>query len=103
MCAHLPAHHVGPLIAKNGEVAIGVDPVFICAPDDGLRSRTDDEFFLKFRVGVDYDAATVRVVLQPVVCHDGAFLGEAFDVLRFAAKIRFRDEKGEVGDRKSVV
>ena len=34
--AHLPAHHVGPLIAQDRQVAIALDPVLIGVPNDSL-------------------------------------------------------------------
>ena len=34
--AHLPAHHVAPLVAKDRKVAVGRNPILICGPDDGF-------------------------------------------------------------------
>ena len=85
-CAHFPAHHVGPLVAEDGEVAPGVYPVFVCAPDDCFGCGAHDEFFFKAGFGVDDDACAVGVVFKTVVGNYGTFFCEAFYVLGFAAK-----------------
>ena len=41
-CAHLPAHHVAPLVAHQRQVAVRVNPVLVCVPDDGFRRRAYD-------------------------------------------------------------
>ena len=94
---HLPAHDVTPLVTEDRQIPIGRDPVLIGGPDDGLGSRTDDEFFLQFRLRVYDHAATVGVVHQTMVGHNGALFGKALYVLRFAAKERLRDEEREIG------
>nr|GFC75354.1 hypothetical protein [Tanacetum cinerariifolium] len=35
--AHFPAYHVGPLVDEQRQVAVALNPVFVSAPDDGLR------------------------------------------------------------------
>ena len=94
---HLPTHDVTPLVTEDRQVAIGRDPVLIGGPDDGLGGRTDDEFFLEFRLRVYDHAATVGIVHQTMVGHNGALFGKALYVLRFAAKERLRDEEREIG------
>ena len=94
--AHLPTHDVGPLVDEDRQVAVGLDPVFIRVPDDCFGGGTDDELFLESGRRVDYDTAAVRGVLEPVMRHDGAFLGEAFDMVGLAAEKGFGDEQGEV-------
>ena len=94
---HLPTHDVTPLVTEDRQVTIGRDPVLIGGPDDGLGSRTDDEFFLEFRLRVYDHAATVGIVHQTMVGHHGALFGKALYVLRFAAKERLRDEEREIG------
>ncbi len=84
--AHLPAHHVCPLVAEYWEVAVGVDPVAVCAPDDGLGCRTYDQLLLQTCVGIDDHAVAVGVVLEAVVGHYRAFFRESFHMLGFTAK-----------------
>ena len=95
--AHLPTDHVGPLVAEDGQVAVGLDPVLIGAPDDGFGGGAHDEFFLELGGGVDDDAFAVGVVHQTVVGDDGALLGEAFHVFGLTAEEAFGDEEGEIG------
>ena len=95
--AHLPAHHVGPLVAEDGQVAVGLDPVLVGAPDDGLGGGAHNELFLELGRGVDHHAIAVGVVHQAVVRHHGALLGEAFHMLRLAAEETLGNEKREVG------
>ena len=94
--AHFPAYHVAPLVAHDGEVSPGADPVFIGAPDDGLGSRPDHQLFLELRVGIHNDTLSVRRVHKPVVRDHCALLGESCDVLGFAAEERFGYEKREI-------
>ena len=95
--AHLPAHHVAPLVAHQGQVAVGVDPVLIGIPDDGLGGGADDELLLEAGVGVHHHTLAVGVVLEAVVSDHGALLGEALHVLGLAAEERLGDEQGEIG------
>ena len=94
--AHLPTHDVGPLVDEDRQVAVGLDPVLIRVPNDRFGGGTDDELFLESGGWVDYDTAPVRGVLEPVMRHDGAFLGEAFHMIGLAAEEGFGDEQGEV-------
>ncbi len=95
--AHLPAHDVGPLVAEDGQVAVGGDPVLVGVPDYGLRGGAHDKLLLQFGGGVDHDALAVGVVLQTVVGHHGALLGEALHMVRLAREERFGDEEREIG------
>ena len=79
--AHLPAHHVGPLVAEDRQVAVGLNPVLIGVPDDRLRRRTHDQFLLQLGIGIDHDALAVGIVFQAVVRHHGALLGETLDMV----------------------
>ena len=94
--AHFPAHYVGPLVAENGEVAVGFDPVLVGGPYNGFGGGADDELFFKAGGGVDNDTCTVGVVHETVVGNHGAFFGEAFYMLGFTAEERLGDEEGEV-------
>ena len=80
--AHLPAHHVAPLVAHQGQVAPRVNPVLISVPDDRLRCGADNQFLLQLGSGVNHHAAVGS--LQAVVRHHGAFFGEAFHVFGFS-------------------
>ena len=46
---HLPSNDIGPLVAHDRKISPGLDPILVRAPDNGLGSRSYDEFFLKFR------------------------------------------------------
>ncbi len=83
---HLPAHHIGPLVAEDREVTVGGDPVAVCVPDDGLGSRTDDKLLLQARLRIDHHAVAGRVVFQTVMGHNSALLGETLHMLRFLAE-----------------
>ena len=95
--AHLPAHHVAPLVAHQGQVAVGVDPVLIGIPDDGLGGGADDQLLLEFGGGVHLDVAAVLGGTEAVVGDDGTLLGEALDMLGLAGEEVFGNEQGEVG------
>ena len=95
--AHLPAHHVGPLVHEEGKVAVALDPALVGVPDDGFGGGANDEFFLEFGVGVDHHSPSVGVVLQTVMRHHRALLGEALHMRRFLAQVALGDEQREVG------
>ena len=95
--AHLPTHDVGPLVAEDRQVAVGLDPVLVGAPDDGLGGGAHDELLFELGAGVDDDAAAVGGVHEAVVGHHGALLGETLDMLGLAAEEALGDEEGEIG------
>ena len=94
---HLPAHDVGPLVAEDRQVAVGLDPVLVGVPDDGLRRGAHDQLLLELGLRIDHHALAFGIVLQPVVGHHGALLGEPFDVVRLLREERLGDEEREVG------
>ena len=94
--AHLPAHYVAPLVAQDGEIPPGCDPVLVNAPYDGLGGWPHDELFFQFCLGVHYHALSVRVVHQAVMGNHRALLCEACHVLGFLAEERFGDEQREI-------
>ena len=77
-CAHLPPHHVTPLVDQYGQVTVGVDPVFECVPYDGLRGGADDEFFFQLGSRVYHHSVVSFICLQTIVCDHSTFLGETF-------------------------
>ena len=91
---HFPADDIGPLVDENRQVAIGLHPLRIARADDCFRSWPNDQ-----RLGQRTGRHHLAVRRRPpaVMRHDGAFLGEAFDVLRFFREIAQRNEKREVG------
>ncbi len=100
---HLPAHNVGPLVAQNRKVAVGLNPALVRIPDDCLGGRAHDELLFEFGIGVHDHSVSVGIVLQPIVRNHGALLGEPFDMIGLPAEKRFRDEKREVGVHMSCV
>ena len=95
--AHLPAHDVGPLVAEDRQVTVGLDPVLVGVPDDRLGGRTHDELLLEFRIGIDDDPLALGIVLQAIVRHHGALLGEALDVVGLLREERLGNEEREIG------
>ena len=91
---HFPAHDVAPLVDENRQVAIGLDPLGVTRADDRLGRWPNDQRFgqrtgrFHFSLGID---------LQPVMGHDRAFLGEAFDVFRFLREIAQRNKERKIG------
>ena len=94
---HLPAHDVAPLIAEQGEVAPGVDPILVRIPDHSLRGGADDQLLIELSLGVDDDSGLVFCRLEPIVSHHSALLGKALDMLRLPAEEGLRDQEGKVG------
>ncbi len=95
--AHLPADDVAPLVAQDGEVAPGRDPVLVGAPDDGLGGRTDNQLLFELRFRVHHHAGPVGVVHQAVVRDHGALLGESRHMLGLTAEEGLGDEEREIG------
>ncbi len=91
---HFPAHDVGPLVDQDRQVAIGLHPLRVGRADDCLRSRPNDER-LGQRTGRHHFSLGVH--FQPMMGHDRAFLGEAFDVLRLFLHVAERNEEREIG------
>jgi len=81
--AQLPAHHVGPLVQEQRQVAIALDPFGEEVADDGFRSRTDHVRLFKLLAARDGD--------------DSEFGGEAFHMLGLFFEEAFRNEEREVG------
>ena len=77
--AHLPAHHIGPLVDQHRQVAVALDPALEGVADDRLRRRPDDQRLLQFGLRIGLQLAVD--LLQPVMGDDRHLLGEAFDVL----------------------
>ena len=95
-CTHLPAHDVAPLIAQQGQVAIGADPVAIGVPDDGLAGGTNDEFLLKACSRIDNYALAIGVIHQTVVRNHSTLLGKTLNVLGLSAEKRLGNQQGEI-------
>jgi hypothetical protein len=83
--AHLPAHHVGPLVDEQGQVAVGSGSSRVGIPDDGLGGGPHDELFFQPRFRVD-DHAVPSGRFQAVVGDHGALLGETLDMLGLPAQ-----------------
>ena len=69
-------------LMRIGQIAIGVDPVLVRGPDDGLGGRSDDERLFQLL------AARVR--------HDRALRRETLDVFRLLLQETFRNEHREI-------
>ena len=95
--AHLPAHHIAPLIAQDRQVSVTGNPVLVGGPDNGLRGRSDNQLLLQPRIGVHDNTLACGVVFQTVVRNHGALFRKALHMLRLTAQERLRDEQGEIG------
>ena len=97
--AHLPAHHVGPLVDQQRQVAVALDPAGEGRADDRLGGRADDVGLGQFAGGDHLGFAGLRVLdgLEPVVGDHRALGGEALGVLGFLFEVGERDEQREVG------
>ena len=79
----LPAHHVGPLVDEQRQVAVALHPLGEEVVDDGLTGRPDDERLLE---------------LLPAAVGDHRQLGrEPLDVLGLELEEGLGDEEREVG------
>ena len=78
-----PAHHIGPLVDENGQIAVALHPLGVHLADDGLRGRTDDQLFGE--------------LLPACVRDDGDLGSKALDVLGLALQIALGDQQGEIG------
>ena len=95
--AHFPAHHVGPLIDEQRQIAVALHPLGETRADDRLRSWTHDQRLFEFArrheagLSVGFDSW-----LQTMMGNDRALFGEAVDVFRFLLQKRKRDEQREI-------
>ena len=81
--AHLPSHHIGPLVDQDGQVAVGHDPLAVHVPDDRLRGRAHVERLFE--------------LLAAAVSHHRAFRGEPLHVLGLPLHEALGNEEREVG------
>ncbi len=80
---HLPAHHVGPLVDEQRQVAVRLNPLGIHVPDDRLRRGAHDQPLLQFGASANGDDRQLR--------------REALHVLGLLLQEALRDEEREVG------
>src|SRR5574344_1827451 len=94
---HLPAKHIGPLVAKDRKVTIRVNPILISIPNDCFRSRSDDEFLLQLGSRVNHNLRTILIHLQTVVGDYRALLGKTLNVFGLLAEKRLGDKQRQIG------
>ena len=94
---HFPTHHVRPLITQNRQIAIRINPVLISIPDDGFRSRANNQFFFQFSFRVYDYPTTVRSIFQTMVCYYCTLLCKTFHMFRFTAEERLRNQQRKIG------
>ena len=96
--AHLPAHHVGPLVDEEGEITIGFRPAGKGGADDGFGGGADDVGFGQFSGGNEagFSGFGVFFGFEAVMGDYGAFGGEAFGMLGFFFEVGEGDQEGEV-------
>ena len=93
---HFPTHHISPLITQNRQIPIGLYPVFISIPDDGLRSRTNDILFFQFCCRIDNNSSSVRVIFQAIMRHNSTFFCKPLDMIGFLREKRFGNQQREI-------
>ena len=96
-CAHFPTHHVAPLVAHQGQVAIRLYPVLIGVPYNGFRCGANDQLLFKLGGGVYLNSALVGFGTQPVVGNHSSLFCKALHMLGFARKKRFGNKQREIG------
>ena len=92
--AHFPAHDIGPLVDKHGQIAPRLDPAAERCTDHRFRRRTHDQRLFQLRIGIRYQLAIL--LDQPVMGDDRHFLGEAVHMLGFLLKIGERNEQRKI-------
>ena len=95
--AHLPAHHVRPLVDQQRQITVTLHPLGETCADDRLAGRPHHQRLVQFArrhqagLAIGLDAG-----LQAVMGHHRALLGEALHVFGFLLQERQRDEQREV-------
>src|SRR5918998_6320738 len=79
----LPAQHIAPLVYKDGQVAVALDPVPVEVADDALGGWPDGEPLFQ--------------LFPPPDCHPRELGIEAFDVLSLFFEVALGDEQREIG------
>ena len=80
--AQLPAHHVGPLVDQQRQIAPALNPLGEEVADDGLRRRPDDVRLFQFLAAGDG--------------HHRQFRREAFHVLGFLLQKALRNQQRKI-------
>ena len=96
-CTHLPAQHICPLVAKDWKVAIRLNPVAVCIPNDCFRCRANDKLLLKSGCRIYYHTLSIGIGLQAIVCHHSALLCKTLHMVGLTAEERLRDKQWEIG------
>ena len=96
---HFPAHHVGPLIDQDRQIAIRLNPLGIHGSDNRLAGGPHDQRF--FQWSGRSQATRLGIGFQSMVRHHGALFGKAFDVLGLFFQKAHRNEQAE--NRRSGV
>ena len=90
-----PPHDVSPLVDKNRQVAVRLEPACKGRPDDRLAGRPHDERFFQLRRRGRLQA-TFAIRFQPMMRHDGALLGKPFDMLGLFFQKAHRNEQRKI-------
>jgi hypothetical protein len=92
--AHLPTHHVPPLVDEQRQVAIAADPALKRVADHSLGGRAHDQRFGERGVGVRHQAAALG--LKPVMGDDRHLLGEPLHMLALLREEAQGNEEREI-------
>lgn len=97
--AHLPTHHIRPLVYQKRKVSVALNPLSVCIPNNSLRRRTHNQLLLKLRIRIHNYPIAVGIILQAVVSNYSALLGKTLNVVSLFRQVRLGDEKREIGVR----
>ena len=95
--AHLPTHNICPLVNEQGKVTVGLYPVLIGVPNNGLTGGANNELFLQFCLWIYHKFSfLVRVCLEAIVRYYSTLFGKAFGIFFLRLEITFRDENRKI-------
>src|SRR5579863_5824346 len=95
-CSHFPSHHIGPLINQQRKIAVGLNPGFICIPDNGFTRWPHDEFLFQFCFRIYNDSSPFRIIFQTIMGDNGTFLCKSLHMRSFPAQKTLRNKKREI-------
>jgi hypothetical protein len=73
-----------------------MNPTLISIPDDGLRSRADDEFLIELSLRIYYNAIAILASLKAIMGNNGTLLSKTLYVFCLTRKEALQDEQREI-------
>ena len=93
---HFPTNYICPLVYKDRQVAVRLNPVAVGVPDYGFGSRTDNEFLLELCLRVNFNSSLVGIGAQTVMSYNRAFLCKTFNMVGFTAEERLWNKQRKI-------